>query len=71
MLQYIIAEEIRVPPQAIPFAIFVDKVAVGQVTFRVHRFPSVSIIPSVPHTNISLIYHRRCIILLETDSVFY
>lgn len=63
ILQYIVAVEIRVPSKAIPFAIFVDKVAVGQVSFRVLRFSAVIIIPSVFHTNISLMYHRRYIIL--------
>ena len=63
VLQYITAVEIRVPPKAIPFAIFVVKVTVGQVSFRVLRFSSVSIIPSVFHTNVSLIYHQRYIIL--------
>jgi len=71
MLQYIIAVEIRVLSQTIPFAIFVDKVAVGRVSLRVLRFYSVSIIPLVLHTNISLKYHRRYIILLATDSEFY
>jgi hypothetical protein len=68
-LQYIIAMKIRVPPQAIPFMFFVNKVAVGQVLFRVLRFSCVNIVPSSPHTYISLIHHRLYIIILATDSV--
>jgi hypothetical protein len=71
MLPYIIVVEIRVPSQAIPLANFVDVLAVGQVSLLVLPFSSVSIVPSVLHTSISLIYLRRYVILLATDSVFY
>ena len=57
MLPYIIAVEIRLPSQAIPLANFVDILAVGQVSLLVLPFSSVSIVPSVLHTSISLIYH--------------
>jgi hypothetical protein len=54
---------------SIQLVFLVKTVTLDEVYLREFHFPPVTIIPPKLRTDISFVYHRRCVIL-ATDSVF-